>query len=121
MVEKEKRKWHLVRYLRNENRAPIAVVVAIGPELVGYAVCSKKDAFCKERGRNIAADRAIKGSHAVFDNEQYRRSYKKFDPELQDFVKCDLKTELASLIESVKEKSRNIDWQKLYGESNASS
>lgn len=40
---------------------PIATIVALSPEQIGVAVCSKHDNFSKKRGTQIATDRAILG------------------------------------------------------------
>jgi len=39
---------------------PIGVVVATGPNSIGFAICNPCDRFNKERGKHIASERAAK-------------------------------------------------------------
>ena len=54
----------LIKYVRNYKREPIACVVGIGPNQIGWSVRNPKDEFNKKRAREIAIQRALVGSHA---------------------------------------------------------
>jgi hypothetical protein len=58
---KKKGNKMIVQYVRDLNRNPVGVVVAIGPDQVGWSVCHPKDRFDKVRGLNIAIGRAQAG------------------------------------------------------------
>lgn len=49
----------LVEYKRDKNRTPYGVVVAIGPDMVGWSLCNKKDKFTKAEGLHFALYRAL--------------------------------------------------------------
>lgn len=51
----------MYRYVRDDKRNPIAVIASIGPGMVGWACCCKKDEFNKKLGKEIAEQRALKG------------------------------------------------------------
>jgi hypothetical protein len=53
----------LVSYLRDEDRNPVGVMVAIGPNQIGWAFCNKKDRFNKKLGVKIALNRANVGTN----------------------------------------------------------
>lgn len=50
----------LIKYIRNKDRQPRAVVVATGPNQVGWSMCNVKagDRFSKQRGKDIAIGRS---------------------------------------------------------------
>ncbi len=52
----------LVEYYRDKKGNPRGVVVAIGPGIIGWSLCSKLDVFTKEQAKNIAFHRALKAS-----------------------------------------------------------
>lgn len=52
----------LVQHVRDEKGKAFATVVALGLNVVGAAVCNKKDVFRKKIGIQIAKGRAISGS-----------------------------------------------------------
>ena len=47
-------------YYRKDNGNLKGVVMAIGKGIYGWAMCDPKDQFSKERGLNIAYNRALK-------------------------------------------------------------
>lgn len=49
----------LVEYERDSKRVPKGIVVAIGPGILGWALCNKKDTFNKAQGLHIALNRAL--------------------------------------------------------------
>ena len=68
MIAERKEKKMLVEYLRNENKVPRGVVVAVGPNAIGYAMCHKKDVFNRKLGLAIAYDRALALSADEFNH-----------------------------------------------------
>lgn len=50
----------ILEYYRDSKGNPQGVVVAIGPGILGWSLCSKFDTFTKEQGKNIALHRAVK-------------------------------------------------------------
>ena len=48
----------LVKYVRDNKRRPIGVVVATGKYKVGWSLCDKKDKWNKKVGVALAAGRA---------------------------------------------------------------
>lgn len=51
----------IVQYIRDKKRNPRGVVVAVDKDQIGWSYCNKKDRFNKERGKQIATDRAFYG------------------------------------------------------------
>ena len=52
----------IFQYKRNAKNQLQGVVLAIGPEIMGWALCSKHDIFNKETGVRIALRRALKSA-----------------------------------------------------------
>lgn len=50
----------LIKYVRDENRKPIGVVVAVDSNMVGWSKCCKGDKWNKDLGKAIAINRAWK-------------------------------------------------------------
>lgn len=50
----------ILEYYRDNQGNPRGVVVAIGPGIIGWSLCSKYDVFTKEQAKNIALHRAVK-------------------------------------------------------------
>lgn len=50
----------LVKYVRDENRKPVGVVVAVDSNMVGWSKCHKGDKWNKDLGKAIALNRAWK-------------------------------------------------------------
>jgi hypothetical protein len=59
-------------YYRKGNGNLKGVVMAIGKGIYGWSMCDPKDQFSKERGLNIAYNRALKASEL---NEEERIKY----------------------------------------------
>lgn len=58
----------LVQYLRcSVTKEPYGVIVAVSPDQIGWSLCNRKsgDKFNKIRGREIALQRATKGTKRV--------------------------------------------------------
>lgn len=51
----------LIQYLRKRNSNP-GVVVAIGPDIIGWSLCNKKDRYSKEMAFHLALGRAEKAA-----------------------------------------------------------
>jgi hypothetical protein len=71
-------KYTVIQYIRNKNRIPLGVVVAIksadGYNL-GYSLCRKGDRFNKRMALNIAIGRAnLNGSNATDKQHRYNVS-----------------------------------------------
>ena len=49
----------LVKYVRDEKRKPVGVVVATGKYKVGWSLCSKEDKWDKKVGMTMAVGRAV--------------------------------------------------------------
>jgi hypothetical protein len=94
----------IYRYVRDFQKNPIAVVACTNG-MVGWSCCCSKDEFNKQRGKQIALERAVKGI-PIFDEVKKRMkipdyriflNYKGEEQRLVDVV-CNLMT-------SVQEKS----------------
>lgn len=59
-------------YYRKDNGNLKGVVMAIGKGIYGWSMCDPKDQFSKERGLNIAYNRALKARKL---NEEERAKY----------------------------------------------
>lgn len=59
-------------YYRKDNGNLKGVVMAIGKGIYGWSMCDPKDQFSKERGLNIAYNRALKAREL---NEEERAKY----------------------------------------------
>ena len=51
----------LIKYVRDKNRNPRGVIVAVGRGMVGFSLTNKKDRFNKNLGISIAINRAYQG------------------------------------------------------------
>jgi hypothetical protein len=49
----------LISYIRDTNRVPFGVVVALNKDLFGVSICSPRDRFNKAMGIKIAEGRAL--------------------------------------------------------------
>ncbi len=59
-------------YYRKDNGNLKGVVMAMGKGIYGWSMCDPKDQFSKERGLNIAYNRALKASEL---DEEERTEY----------------------------------------------
>lgn len=51
----------VIKYVRDNNRKPIGVVVAIDSNKIGWSMCHKDDRWNKDMGKTIAINRAWEG------------------------------------------------------------
>lgn len=58
-----------------KNKPLVGVVVAIGPNQVGWSLCKKGDRFDKQFAVEVAQDRALKGSKAPLPHSVYNEYY----------------------------------------------
>lgn len=63
--KREEDRSMLVKYVRNDKRAKIGVVVAIGKGQVGWSMCHRLDKFDKAKAIKIAKGRADRGSNVT--------------------------------------------------------
>lgn len=59
----------LIEYVRNKNRHPIGVVVAVGKNKIGWSKCNKQDKWDRNLGIQIAKNRAEKGYRTSVPHE----------------------------------------------------
>lgn len=57
----------LIQYVRDEDKTPLGVVVAVGSGQLGFAKRNPKDAWDKELGKRIAIGRATHPEIAMRD------------------------------------------------------
>src|SRR5688572_12445289 len=93
---------NLYRYVRDENRNPIAIIACIGPGQVGVSCCCKKDEFNKTLGKQIAEQRALKGKTVKIPDYRLFKDYRGQERVLADVVE--------SVANSMKLKS--LEWAK---------
>lgn len=48
----------LIEYKRKGHRVPVGVVIAIGPNILGWSLCNKRDVFTKRMAVEMALNRA---------------------------------------------------------------
>lgn len=75
----------LIEYKRNSKQQLRGVVVAIGPDLIGWSLCDKYDVFDKTFGVNAAILRAL--ACASLDKHGQRKYYKECPNSLEDIFK----------------------------------
>ena len=75
----------LVQYERNSKRVPKGVIVAIGPGIVGWSLCNKKDTFVRAKGLNIALRRAASIQFATEESKDI--FYEKCPETLEESVR----------------------------------
>ena len=58
----------LISYIRDDNRVPIGVIVALDKQVFGISICSPRDRFNKAMGIKIAEGRAILQTPTIIPN-----------------------------------------------------
>lgn len=61
----------ILEYYRDNKGNPQGVVVAIGPGILGWSLCSKLDFFTKKQAINIALNRAVKARNLSDLQKEY--------------------------------------------------
>lgn len=61
----------ILEYYRDSKGNPQGVVVAIGPGILGWSLCSKLDVFTKKQAINIALNRAVKARNLSDVQKEY--------------------------------------------------
>ena len=63
-MNKEKTFKHHIVYIR-DNQIPIGCIISIDENHIGWSLCNPKDTFNKNRAKQIAYNRALKGNDVV--------------------------------------------------------
>lgn len=95
----------LIKHLRDDFRKPFATIVAVDKDFIGVSICNPKDNFNRQRGIQIAMNRAFVKMPPEFEDDFPNRwVYKN-----KEFKKVGeiILTEL----ENMKVRSRKYYWQ----------
>lgn len=95
----------IVRYLRDIENVPVACVVAIAPNQVGYSICRDDESFNKKEAKIRAAGVAATGYLPDMPNRKIV-----VDVQNNKIVKSSLAGELNDLVDYVSSLSKTVKW-----------